>query len=181
MRAISHARPRPGGALLLALATCALLPATAAAKPAVRIKAVDVPSATVESGSTFTLDTRLKNRSNKAVRPRVSVQLRAEQGGDWRRIASRRVAKLKAGRTATVDLKARVPKQVDPGTYDIKVCAPVARHQGLRHGGHLADRRAARSRRSRRAGRPRRTCRPRRTGRTARPSGSTRSSRRSGT
>ena len=71
MGAISHARPRPGGALLLALATCALLPATAAAKPAVRIKAVDVPSAAVQSCSTFTLDTRLKNRSDKAVRPRV--------------------------------------------------------------------------------------------------------------
>ena len=37
MRANLHARPRPGGALLLALATCALLPATAAAKPSVKI------------------------------------------------------------------------------------------------------------------------------------------------
>ena len=123
MGAISHARPRPGGALLLALATCALLPATAAAKPAVKIKAVDVPSAAVESGSTFTLDTRLKNRSDKAVRPRVSVQLRAEQGGDWRKIASRRVAKLKAGRTATVDLRRGSPSRWIPAPTTSR-CAP---------------------------------------------------------
>src|SRR6185295_1656324 len=30
---------------------------------------------------------------------------------------------LKAGRAATVALKARVPNQLGPGTYDIKVCA----------------------------------------------------------
>ena len=176
MRANLHARPRLGGALLLALATCALLPSTAAAKPAVKIKAVDVPNATVESGSPFTLDARLKNRSNKAVRPRVSVQLRSWQGktgagpprAAWRR--SRPAA------LATVDLKVKVPKQLDPGAYDIKVCVRSRGTQvcvtvdvslivgppGPAGPGPAAPR-------------------PRRSGRTARPAGTSRSSRRSWT
>ena len=67
MRATSHARPRPGGALLLALAACALLPATAAAKPAVKIKRLDVaPAGAVAPGSSFELAAKLKNRSAKA-------------------------------------------------------------------------------------------------------------------
>jgi len=74
MRATLHARPCPGGALLLALAICALLPATAAAKPAVKIKSVDVPQAVVASGSAFELSAKLKNRSGKALRPATAEQ-----------------------------------------------------------------------------------------------------------
>src|ERR687897_458837 len=98
MRASLRARPRQGGLLLLALAAGAALPATAAAKPAVKIaKLGSPPRATVETGSTFRLAAKLKNRSEKATVPKVTVRLHSTRSAKGRTVASRRLAKLKAG------------------------------------------------------------------------------------
>ena len=123
MRANLHARPRPGGALLLALATCALLPATAAAKPAVKIMSLgSPPRAAVETGATFELATKLKNRTDKATRPRVTVRLHSKKSGKGRRVAARRLAKLKAGRSTSIDVLVRVPASMDAGRYYATLC-----------------------------------------------------------
>ena len=157
----SHARPRPGGALLLALATCALLPATAAAKPAVKIKTVDVPT----RGRRERLVVHAGHQAQEPVRQgRAPARERASACRAGRRLAPDRVApRGEAEGRAHRDRRpeGEVPKQVDRRRLRHQGVRPVARHEGLRHGRHLADRRRRPAPPDLPARRARRTCRPR--------------------
>ena len=128
MRATPRVRSRSGGALLLALAGCALLPQAVAAKPAVKIKKVGLPpAAEVMAGSSFKLAAKVKNRSQRATRPKVTVRLHSALKGKGRKAASRRLSKLKSGRSRNLKLTVRVPASMSAGRRYVTVCVKARR------------------------------------------------------
>jgi PKD repeat protein/type 1 glutamine amidotransferase len=124
MRATTHARSRVSGVLLLAFASCMLLAQTAAGKAPVKVNKVGKPpAAAIEAGSSFQLKAKIKNRSKKATRPKVTVRLHSARRARGRIVETRRFSRLAPGRARRFTVAVDVPESLAAGRYYLTLCA----------------------------------------------------------
>ena len=110
-----------------------LVPATSAARPIsatkstnhrqakVQVRSIEVPRQ-VEAGDDLTLAVKLRNTSNRAVRPKLVVSLRKSAHGSSRVIGRERVGRLGADRSRVYEIDVEVPARLSPGRYYVSVC-----------------------------------------------------------
>ena len=123
MRATTHARSRWSGILPLALASCLLLPQAAAGKAPVKVNKVGKPpAAAIEAGSSFLLTAKLKNRSQQATRPKVTVRLHTARKARGRVVETRRLSRLASGRARRLEIAVDVPESLAAGRYYLTLC-----------------------------------------------------------
>ena len=112
-----------GGALL----TLALLPAVAgAAGPGTTLTGVSAPPKAAEPGDAFTLKGKVRNRSGRAQRARLTVTLRTTRSSKAGRIAAvKYLPRLRAGASRRYKVRVRVPDALAAGRYHVVACARV--------------------------------------------------------
>jgi PKD repeat protein/type 1 glutamine amidotransferase len=125
----------------LALPALALVvPSTAAAKPAdagaaattVALRSVSAPPRQVLAGQSFTLTGRVRNVSSRATRPRVVVRIARTRSGAGRAIATKRLARVKAGRLAKYRVRVKLSRSLASGRYYLRACARVGGRRSCR-------------------------------------------------
>ena len=123
----------PAIALLAAPTAASAKPAdaTAAAKSPVTLRSVSAPRQ-VLAGQAFTLRGRVRNVSDRAVRPRVVVHLAKSRSAAGRAIASKRLKRVKAGRLAKYRVRVRVSRSLAAGRYYVRACARVGTRRSCR-------------------------------------------------
>ena len=87
-----------------------------------QVRSIEVPRV-VEAGDDFTLAVKLRNTSNRAVRPRVVVSLSKSAHRSGRVVARERVGRLGADRSRWYEIDVEVPARLSPGRYYVTVCA----------------------------------------------------------
>ena len=107
----------PAIALLAAPTTAAARPAdaTSAAASPVALRSISAPPRQVLAGQAFTLTGRVRNVSDRAARPRIVVRLAKSRSAAGRAIASKRLARVKAGKLAKYRVRVRVSRSLAAG------------------------------------------------------------------
>jgi X-Pro dipeptidyl-peptidase len=119
MRHRSHAAI--GGVVL----SLALAPAAAAGPPA-KLLSSGSPPASATPGGAFTLKGKVRNRSSRTARARLTVTLRTTRSAkDGRIVAAKYLKRVKPRRSLAYRVRVRVPASLAAGRYHVVTCARV--------------------------------------------------------
>ena len=137
----AQSRGRTAGWLVCALGVAALIaPAGAAAAPAgplqpaerLDVRSVSAPPREALQGEAFRLRGRVRNGLDRAVRPRLTVRLRATRKATGRRVASKRLGRIRAGRAIRYSVRVRLPRSLAARRYYVAVCVRTGRRSDCR-------------------------------------------------
>jgi X-Pro dipeptidyl-peptidase len=107
------------------LVSLVIAPAAAAGPPA-KLLSTGSPPATAAPGQAFTLKGKLRNRSQRKARARLTVTLRTTRNAkDGRIVAAKYLRRVKANRSLAYKVRVRVPASLAPGRYHVVTCARV--------------------------------------------------------
>ena len=111
---------------LLVAALALAVPATGSAKstPKVKLRAVGAPpSKATAPGSAFTLRGRLVNTSRATQRPKLTITLRRTKTSAARKVATKRLRRVKPGRSLRYSVRVKLPSGLATGNYYVRTCA----------------------------------------------------------
>ena len=142
-----HRTIRRLAGLLALLPLAAAAPASAqsvataessAARAPVVVRAVGaIPSEPLAPGDRFTLKARVKNRGDRAKRPKLAVALRTSRSAKPIRVATKRLSRLKSKRARRSRVAVALPSDLAAGSYLVRVCAKVGKRTSCRYAKRL--------------------------------------------
>ena len=127
-----------GVVVLVAAANAEAMPAGQARAAAERldVRKVSAPPREALAGSAFRLSGSVRNNAKRSTRPQLFVSLRASRNGAGRQVASKRLSRIKPGRTLKYSVRVRLPRSL-AGRFYVAVCVRAGRRSDCR----LASRR----------------------------------------
>ncbi len=111
------------GLLVAALALAVPATGSAMSTPKVKLRAVGAPpSKATAPGSAFTLRGRLVNTSRATQRPKLTITLRRTKTSAARKVATKRLRRVKPGRSLRYSVRVKLPSGLATGNYYVRTC-----------------------------------------------------------